>query len=167
VTPPVTPSTGVFAAAFVRRQFSELVWDQIDPNSRAMAARQRRILELRRSSELREAERYGWLSLAAVVLGMGQTAVERIEPSSSAVMHRAGSRDVLPDPLGDEYPPAIVEVGDTGLQVSDPRDAFGFHVFSLAIGAISAPVIEISGRRLGGAAVAASLRDRLEKTNVV
>jgi hypothetical protein len=167
VTPPVTPTSGALAVAFVRRQFGEQAWDHGDPDSRAMAVRQRRILEFRRSGELRKAERYGWLSLAAVVLGMGQTALERIEPSSLAVMHRAGSRDILPDPLGDDYPPAIAELGDTGLQVSDPRDAFGFHVFSLAIAAVSAPTMEINGRRLGGAAVAASLRDRLEKTKVV
>ena len=99
--------------------------------------RERRITELRRCGELRYAERYGWLSLAGWLLGMKAAVVAQLDPASDAIAHRARARDVLPDPLGDDPPPALVTVGDTGLQTTDPRDPLGYRVVQLVAAALA------------------------------
>lgn len=166
MTAPVTPSSGEAAADFIKCEFGEELARKVDPGDRATAVRHRRITEMRRCGELRSAERYGWLSLAALLLGMNSVAVERIDPSSPGIMHRAGGRDILPDPLGEDEAPKLVPLLNTDIEVSDPRDPLGFGVIRLAASALTEVAVEVDGRRLGGAAVAASLRERLEKTNV-
>jgi hypothetical protein len=134
----------------------------LDPSARVAVVRQRRITELRRCGELRHAERYGWLSLAGWLLGMKTTVVSQLDPTSDAIVHRARARDVLPDPLGDDPPPALVSVGDTGLQASDPRDPLGYRVVELVAAAQRDGAVDIDSRRLGGGAVTACIRERLE-----
>jgi len=162
VSAPVTPCAPEAAVSFVERRFGEAVAKTIDPASRAGGARQRRITELRRSGELRYAERYGWLSLAAWLLDMPVRAVRDIDPGSNAFMHRAGGTDVLADPIGVDPAPALTTVADTGLEVSDPRDPLGFTVCEMLGVALSAGIVDVEGHSVGGGAVAASLRARLE-----
>jgi hypothetical protein len=162
VTAPVTPCAAEATVAFVERRFGPELAKALDPSIRLAAVRERRITELRRCGELRHAERYGWLALAGWLLGLKAAVVGRLNPDSPAILHRARARDVLPDPLGDDPPPALVTVGDTGLQTSDPRDPFGYRVVELAAAALRDGMVEIDGRRVGGGAVAASLRERLQ-----
>jgi hypothetical protein len=163
VSTPVTPCRPETAAAFVERRFGPRIAKTLDPSDRVAVMRQRRITQLRRCGELRHAERYGWLSLAGWLLGMNAAVVAQLDPTSDAIAHRARARDVLPDPLGDDPPPALVTVGDTGLQTIDPRDPFGYRVVELVAAAERDGMVEIDGRRLGGGAVAACLRERLRE----
>jgi hypothetical protein len=158
---PVTPCAPRAAVAFLEARFGADVSKTLDPVARIAKARERRITELRRCGELRHAERYGWLSLAGWLLDMKATTVSRIDPTSTALLHRTRSRDVLPDPLGEDPPPALRLVKDTGIEVSDPRDPLGYGVIELAVAAILDGTVEVDGRRVAGGAIAASLRDRL------
>ncbi|MEB3980211.1 hypothetical protein OQ968_02910 [Mycobacterium sp. 663a-19] len=163
MTAPVTPCAPQATVAFVQRQFGDKLATTLDPTIRLAVTRERRITELRRCGELRHAERYGWLTLAGWLLGMKATVIGRLNPDSAAILHRARPRDVLPDPLADDLPPALVALGDTGLQTSDPRDVLGYRVVELAASALRDGLVEIDGRRVSGAAVAASLRERLQE----
>ena len=159
---PVTPCAPEAAVAFVEGRFGAELAKGLDSSSRLAITRARRITELRRCGELRHAERYGWLSLTGWLLGMKTNAIALLDPSSAAFVHRARSRDVLPDPLGEDAAPALVTVGSTGLEVSDPRDQLGYRVLQLAVAAVRDGIVEFDGRRVGGGAAAASLRERLE-----
>jgi hypothetical protein len=163
VSAPVTPCAPEAAVAFVQSRFGAETANELDPSSRLAMTRERRITELRRCGELRHAERYGWLSLAGWLLGMKASTVGQLDPSSDAFVHRARSRDVLPDPLGEDVAPVLVTLGATGLQVSDPRDPLGYGVLELAVAAVRDGMVELGGRRVGGGAAAASLRERLEE----
>ncbi len=158
---PVTPCAPEAAVAFIQGLFGTDLAKGLDPSSRLATTRARRITELRRCGDLRHAERYGWLSLTGRLLGMKASTVTRLDPSSAAFVHRARSRDVLPDPLGEDVAPTLVTVGDTGLQVSDPRDPLGYRVLQLAIAAVRDGIVELDGQRVGGGAAAAALRERL------
>lgn len=160
---PVTPCNPETTLAFVARRFGSGIAKTLDPSARVAVTRQQRITELRRCGQLRHAERYGWLSLAAWLLGMKAAVVAQLDPTSDAIAHRVRGRDVLPDPLGDDPPPSLVNVGDTGLQATDPRDPLGFRVIELVAAALSNGVVETNGRRIGGGAVAACLRERLQE----
>jgi hypothetical protein len=160
---PVTPCGPEATVAFVERRFGESVAKTLDPAARAATARQARIVELRRCGELRHAERYGWLSLTAWLLGMKVATVRDLDPTSAAITHRAGGNDMLADPLGADPGPELMTVAGTDLEASDPRDAFGFGVFALAGSALRDGVVEVEGRRIGGGAVTTSLKARLEE----
>lgn len=162
---PVSPCAPEVTLAFVESRFGAEVAKHLDPSCRLAAVRARRITELRRCGELRYAERYGWLSLTGWLLGMKASTVGRLDPSSAAINHRVRSDDVLPDPLGDDPAPQLVTIGDTGLKVSDPRDPLGYRVVELAAGASRDGLVDLDGRRVGGGAVAASLRARLEEVS--
>jgi hypothetical protein len=159
---PVTPCGPEATVAFVERFLGESVAKTLDPAARAATARQARIVELRRCGELRHAERYGWLSLTAWLLGMKVATVRALDPTSTAITHRAGGNDMLADPLGADPGPELTTVTGTDLEASDPRDAFGFGVFALAGTALRDGVAEVEGRRIGGGAVTESLKARLE-----
>src|SRR5690242_19729676 len=116
----------------MERRFGRGVAKRLDVSCTLAAIRGRRITELRRSGELRLAERFGWLSLAGWLLGINASAVARLDPSSNAIYHRARSRDLLPDPLGEDRAPELVSIGNTGIQVSDPRDPLGYALLELA-----------------------------------
>jgi len=164
VIAPVTPCAPKVTVAFVEARFGPAAAAALDAGSRLARIRQRRIIELRRCGELRHAERYGWLSLAAWLVGMKAVAVERIDPTSDAIWHRARAADVLPDPFGYEETPALERVGETDLKASNPRDMLGFHVVELAAAAVGEGVVQLDQRQVGGGAAAAALRWRLEKT---
>jgi hypothetical protein len=161
---PVTPCGPEATVAFVERRFGEAVAKLLDPAARVARVRQARIVELRRCGELRHAERYGWLSLTAWLLGMKVATVRDLDPTSAAaITHRADGNDMLADPLGADPEPQLTTVTGTDLEASDPRDAFGFGVFALAGTALRDGVAEVDGRRIGGGAVTASLKARLEE----
>jgi len=161
---PVTPCAPEASVAFVRRYFGDAVVQNLvgDRPARLGTARELRITELRRCGELRHAERYGWLSLAGWLLGMKVAELTNLDPTSQALSVRANAGDILPACLGQDLPPVLSNVSDTGLEVSDPRDPFGFGLVELLAAAISEGVVEVGGRSLGGGAVAESLRARLE-----
>jgi len=160
---PVTPCAPAAAVTFVERHFGASVAVGLDPSGRAAGARERRITELRRLGELRHAERYGWLSLTGWLLGMKVRDLGKLDPTSEAIQHRAGGTDVLDDPLDDDPAPVLTTVPDTDLDVSDPRDPFGFGVLELAASALRDGRVEVGGRPVGGGAVTESLRARLEE----
>jgi hypothetical protein len=158
---PVTPCAPGPTVAFVERYFGASVAACLDPSARAASARERRITELRRVGELRHAERYGWLSLTGWLLGMKVKDLGKLDPTSEAIQHRAGGTDVLDDPLADDPAPVLTTVPHTDLDVSDPRDLFGFGVLELAVSALRDGMVEVGGRPVGGGAVTESLRARL------
>lgn len=160
---PVTPCAPAATVAFVERHFGAALAAGLDPGSRGASGRERRITELRRCGELRLAERYGWLSLTGWLLGMRASAIAKLDPTSAAIVHRAGGTDVLGDPLHEDPAPALTTVPGTDLDVSDPRDPFGFGVLELGAAALRDGIVEVQGRAVGGGAVAASLRARLEE----
>jgi hypothetical protein len=164
---PVTPSAPEAAVAFVERRFGEGLAKTLDPTGRAAAAREQRIIRLRRCGELRHAERYGWLSLAGWLLAMKVGELGSIDPTSPALALRAHAGDVLPVPLEEDTAPVLTTVADTGIEVSDPRDSFGFGVVALVAAALTDGVVEVGGRSLGGGAVAESLRARLKEASRV
>jgi hypothetical protein len=149
--------------AFVGSRFGDSLAETLtrDRPARLGTARERRITELRRCGELRHAERYGWLSLAGWMLGMKVGEVTSLDPTSPALSTRA-SGDVLPACLGGDPAPILTTVSHTGLEVSDPRDPFGFSVVELLATALRDGAVELEGRHIGGGAVAESLRARLE-----
>jgi hypothetical protein len=159
----VTPCGPEATVAFVERRFGAELAKRLDPSSRLATTRAHRITELRRCGELRQAERYGWLSLSGWLLNMKASTVAQLDPLAAAFVHRVRSRDVLPDPLGEDVAPALVTLGETGLQVSDPRDPLGYRVLELAVAAVRDGIVKLDGRRVGGGAAAASLRERLEE----
>jgi hypothetical protein len=163
VTTPVAPCSPDATVAFLEARFGPEVAKAIDPASRLAAARQRRILEMRRGGQLRHAERFGWLSLAAWVLGVKPAVIGRLDPTSRAIVHRSSARDVLPDPLGADQAPNLAAVGDSGLEASDPRDPLGFRVFELAVAATGGPLVEVEGATFSAGALASALRARLEE----
>ena len=69
----------------------------------------------------------------------------------------------FPHRSADDPPPKLATIADTGLDASDPRDPLGYRVVELAATASRDGLVDIDGRRLGGGAVAASLRARLEE----
>jgi len=160
---PVTPCAPAATVAFVERHFGAPLAAGLDPGSRAASGRERRITELRRCGDLRLAERYGWLSLTGWLLGMSARAIATLDPTSAAIVHRADGTDVLGDPLGEDPAPVLTTVPGTDLDVSDPRDPFGFGVLELGVAALRDEIVEVQGRAVGGVAAAASLRARLEE----
>jgi hypothetical protein len=163
---PVTPCAPEATLAFIEGRFGAKAVQLLDPSCRLATLRGRRITELRRCSELRPAERYGWLSLTGWLLGMKAITVGRFDPSSMAINHRASRGDVLPDPLGDDPAPRLLAIGDTQLEVSDPRDPLGYRLVELAAAASCDGLVDLDGRQVGGGAVAASLRARLEEVSL-
>jgi len=162
VSTPVTPCAPEATVAFLETSFGPDVAKALDPAARVASVRTAGIVELRRCGDLRHAERYGWLSLAGWLLGMPASAVGRLDPCSEAILHRAGGRDVLPDPLGEDAPPGLAEVCGTHLRIADPRDPLGARLLELTALALRDGVVDVGGRRVGGGAVAAAVRGRLE-----
>lgn len=160
---PVTPCAPAAAVNFLTARFGARLADSLDPASRAAITRAARISELRRFGELRDAERYGWLSLSGWLLGMPATIIGRIDPGSEAIGRRASGRDLLPEPLAADPDPATADVAGTGLLVPDPRDPLGWHVLKLAATALTAGVVHVGGRRVGGGAVTTALTARLQE----
>ena len=144
---PVTPCDPAATVAFVQRRFGEAIAKSLDPAARVATARQRRITELRRCGELRHAERYGWLSLTAWLLGTSSAVVRDIDPTSEAIVHRAHGTDVLPEPLGEDPEPVLTTIAGTDLDVSDPRDPLGFSTFELAGAALRDGMVSLDGPR--------------------
>jgi hypothetical protein len=164
VSPPVTPCAPGAAVAFVGERFGHDLADAlVHRPARLGTSRARRITELRRCGQLRHAERYGWLSLAGWLLDMKVSEVTALHPMSEALNVRAHAGDVLPPLLGEDPPPVLTTVADTGIEVSDPRDPFGFGVFELLAVALRDGMAAVEGRTLGGGTVADSLRARLEE----
>lgn len=163
MTTPVTPCAPEAALAFVEGHFGAEASKRLDPSSRLATGRARRITELRRCGELRSAERYGWLSLSAWILGMKASVIMQIDPTSPAINALAGDHDVLPAPLADDPPPKLAAIANTELRASDPRDPLGYRVAALAATASRDGLVDIDGQPLDAGAVAASLRRRLEE----
>ena len=159
---PVTPCAPAVAAAFVADRFGPRAAAPLDPAARAGTVRAARITELRRAGRLRDAERYGWLSLTGWLLGLSSADLGRLDPQSDGFLHRSGRRDLLPSPLGEDPPPALAPVGGTDLQITDPRDRLGWSVLTLAAGALNGDTADLGGRRVAAGAVLAALRARLE-----
>jgi hypothetical protein len=160
---PVTPCAPTAAVDFMAARFGPRLADGLDPASRAATTRAARIGELRRCGELRDAERYGWLSLTGWLLDLPATVLGRLDPTGEALGRRAGRGDLLPEPLAPDPDPGAAEVAGTGLFVPDPRDPLGWTVLSLAAAALTAGVVDVGGRRLGGGAAIAALTARLQE----
>lgn len=158
---PVTPCAPAATVEFVAARFGERLAASLDPSSRAATSRAARIGELRRCGQLRDAERYGWLSLTGWMLGLPATVLARIDPAGDALRRRASGRDLLPESLAEDPEPVPTDVPGTGLLVPNPRDPLGWAVLGLAATALTTGVVEIGGRRLGGGAVTAALTARL------
>lgn len=158
---PVAPCAPGVAQALLDVRFGREVSGRVDWDGRAAARRQRQMLDLRRSGALPQAERYGWLSLAGLLVGLTSTQMDTLDVDGVGVGARSGPRDVLP--VFPVDPPAgqPAHVAGTGIDVVDPRDRLGWEILILAAtGSCMLPGFD--HLRASAGAVVADLRARLE-----
>lgn len=161
---PVCPAAAERTRAFVAKQFGEAAATVVDEARAATGARERRIRTLRGEMRLREAERYGWVSLAGILLGLPLADISAMAVGDEMLVSRVGSTDPLPVPLFTDPDPVEVEIAGIGIEATDPTDPAGFEIFKLA-GQIASgkAAVTVDGRALAASAVAGALGARLSK----
>lgn len=121
--------------------------------------RARRMRDLRSVGALRDAERYGWLTLASLWCGLGSQAALAVNATGPVDWTR-GRR--LP-PIVDT-PPQTVPIPGTSLVAADPRDPCGLWIADLAAEAATNGVVTLTGTPQAGTVVAAELAAYLQST---
>lgn len=115
---------------------------------------------MRRSGRLRDAERYGWASLAAVLLDMPVAVVAGIDPAMPSLSEPAHGRDPL-GLLSDPPHSRCRHLDAVGVDVFDSADPFGFAIASLA--AATSAVVMFDGRQIAASSAQEALRARIRK----
>lgn len=161
---PVCPAGPGRTRAFVASNFGERAAGVLDGTPAALRARERRMRALRSEARLREAERYGWASLAGILLRMPLGEVSSMSMGDEMLVARAGPADPLPVPLCPDPDPVEAKISGTDVVAVDPTDPAGYEIVELSaqIAAGSAAVIA-GGRELAASAVASALCGRLRK----
>jgi len=161
---PVCPSNPAYTRSFVVTQFGTQAAEVLDGASTAMTVRERMMRTLRREVRLREAERYGWSTLAGALLGLPSSLVATMPVGDLVFKVRGGPADPLPVPLFLDFDTAEVKILGTDVTAVDPTDQAGFELFSLS-GQLAAgnAVVNIGGRALGAGSVADALIGRIRK----
>jgi len=162
---PVCPAGPGQSRDFVASTFGELAGDVLDGAPAALAARERRIRTLRSEVRLREAERYGWASLAGILLGLPLGEITTMALGDEMLVARAGPADPLPVPLCPDPDPVEVKIKGTDVAAVDPTDPAGYELVELA-GQIASgsAAVTAGGRELAAGAVASALGTRLSKS---
>jgi len=134
-------------------------WESEPPGMtrRFLDRRETRMFELRGANQLRSAERFGWLSIAALWLGLGARYSTAIHTDHVNV---SGVDDLLTIALVD-LNPTIRAVRGAGLDASDPTDPYGVIFADLAAATRTSHAVHVGDRRVGSGMVATALLERL------
>ena len=161
---PVCPANPAYTRSFVVAKFGSQAADVLDGASSALAVRERMMQALRREVRLREAERYGWSTLAGILLGLPLSLVTTMPVSDLVFRVRGGPADPLPIPLCLDFDTVEVKIEGADVSAVDPTDRAGFELFSLS-GQVAAgkAAVNVGGRALGANSVADALIGRLRK----
>lgn len=163
---PVCPADSVRTANFVETTWGRRAADTVRAAPAAVATRRRRMVELRAGGRFRDAERYGWMALAGVLVGIGSVELATLDPGSISIHAKAGPHDFLPAPFVDDPPPRHVVIPGSGLVVADPTDPAGFALMALAAAVASgAAAVAVDGRKLSAGAVGTAIAARLRKAS--
>jgi hypothetical protein len=135
--------------------------DPVALADRWLTARASRIRSLRSAGHLRDAERYGWLTLAAVNAGVTPTIALALDPRSSALHERARDSDMLPSPLAADDPPVTAVVPGTGIESVCCLDGLGYAVFTTSSDARSRSLVTFAGAQFAGPVFLDALAARL------
>lgn len=155
---PVCPASKGAVDAFLTSRHGGVVLPLTD---RWLTSRARMMSDLREGGRLRDAERFGWLSLAGVCVGMTSARALEIEPSSSYLHVSSGPSDLLPVPLGKEVEVEVARIPGIDLVVSMVPDDLGFQIFVAAAASRTSAMVTLGDRQIGEGAFASALTDRL------
>ena len=120
--------------------------------------RQRSMNNARLAGHLRESERYGWLSIAALWLGLGPQEALKVE--AGAAPDFTASTLTAPPDLGQQ----TAAIPGTGIETYDPRDPVSLWAADLAADTSRYAAVEIAGHRMNSAVAATELIDTIPRT---
>lgn len=161
---PITPSAPERTLRLAGEHLGLAAKRRLQDAPRALELRARRLRRLREAGDLATAERYGWLSLAAVLVGLPGARIGRLNPVAAALDERAGADDLLPVPLLPAAAPQPRPIAGTSLSAADPTDAAAFAIATLAARAMAVGAVEAGGRVLAAEGFRLGLRARLERS---
>lgn len=124
----------------------------IGMTARFLDRRQRAIHQYRSAGDPITAERYGWLTLASLWVGLGPQAALNQDPTRQTDFTGTLINPPDQDPTG-----AAAPVPNTDLTATDPRDAFGLWLADLAADAATRAVVTIDDGALSSAIVTDTL----------
>ena len=161
---PVCPANPTYTRSFVVAKFGSQAANVLDGASSSLAVRERTMQMLRREVRLRDAERYGWSSLAGILLGLPLSLVTTMPVSDLVFRVRGGPADPLPVPLCLDFDTVEVKIVGTNVTAVDPTDQAGYELFSLS-GQVAGgnAAVNIGGRALSANSVADALIGRLRR----
>jgi hypothetical protein len=113
----------------------------------------------RLAGHLRESERYGWLSIAALWLGLGPQEALKIDARTAPDF--TASTLTAPQDLGQQN----AGIPGTSIKTYDPRDPVGLWAADLAADTSRYAAVEIAGHRMNSAVAATELIDTIRKTS--
>lgn len=159
VSVPVCPCSPSTTSALVATR-----WPGAEVSLRPTGLRRRAdaLINWRLRGDVAGAERYGWLSLAALLVKVPVDTVVVIDPYAVDLISHPTIRGDLLGLLEDGRLPGrftSIAAGDVVIEAVDPTDKFGFMLVRLA--ATTASTVMISNRSVVTAAVHDSLRRRL------
>ena len=128
-------------------------------SDRFLEQRQRKIADLRRSGDFAGAERFGWLSLAALWADVGTTGALAVDPHHGLDV-AASMLASLKDPGSGRGCDVIVN--GTDLAGVDPRDAFALKFADLGASAATQAVVDVDGSPLPAQVVIAAIAALME-----
>lgn len=131
-------------------------------SDRFLEQRQRKIANLRSSGDLAGAERFGWLSLAALWANVATTSALAIDPRHQLDVGES-MLVCLKDPGGAPRERDVI-VNGTDLGAVDPRDAFALKFADLAAAAATQAVVDVDGSPLPAQIVIAAIAALVEGT---
>lgn len=114
--------------------------------------RRRYIHEYRTVGDLFEAERYGWLTLSTLWVGLGPKAALGQNPS-----RKFDFTGTLVTPPKQELSPMTATIPNSDLVATDPRDAFGLWLADLSADSASRAIVSIDDAPVASAVVADTL----------
>lgn len=160
----VCPAGAERTRDFVDTTFGAQAAGVLDGAPAALAARERRIRALRSEARLREAERFGWASLAGILLRLPLPEISSMAVGDEMLVVRAGPADPLPAPLFPDPGPVDMKINGTDIVAVDPTDPAGYALVELSAQiAAGSAAVNAGGRALAAAAVASALSARLSR----
>lgn len=120
--------------------------------TRFLDRRERSIHDFRRAGRTIAAERFGWLTIARLWVGLGVSDALKSHPAET--FDFKGTLVAPPDNPAER---TKVTIPNTGLEVADPRDPFGMWLVDLAADVNGRGVVRVNGKPLASAIVADAL----------
>jgi hypothetical protein len=151
-TTPICPAAPARTRSECERRWGSTPASMSD---RFLEQRQRKIANLRSSGDLAGAERFGWLSLAALWANVATTRALAIDPRHDLDVG-ASMLASLKNPGGAERVRDVV-VNGTDLAAADPRDAYALKFADLAASAATRAVVDVDGSPLPAQIVIAAI----------